>query len=74
MEQAQPDLSIIEKHDDARRPRSALERRQRDYTAPPGKIWICRACGKRARNRRGDGNSLWDESCAANAVLCDEDA
>jgi hypothetical protein len=48
-------------------------RKKRDYTAPPGHIWVCRYCGKRARNRLRDNNPLWDESCAANAVLCRED-
>jgi hypothetical protein len=51
----------------------AASRRTRDYTAPPGHIWVCRYCGKRARNRLRDDNPLWDESCAANAVLCRED-
>jgi hypothetical protein len=52
---------------------SSQSRRVRQYTAPPGQIWVCRACGKRARNRAGRDNPLWDESCAVNAVLCYDD-
>jgi hypothetical protein len=43
-----------------------------EFTAPPGKIWVCLACGKRARSRLGNDNPRWDESCAVNAVLYDE--
>ncbi len=44
--------------------------------APPGKIWMCAACGKKARDRFGiEGwhSRGWDESCMLNAVLVDED-
>lgn len=46
-----------------------------EYEAPAGQIWICGACGKRARNKATGGlNRLWDEACFLNAVLCyDED-
>lgn len=40
--------------------------------ALPGTIWVCRACGKTAKDRYGDKNSSWDESCMLNAVLCHE--
>jgi len=42
--------------------------------APKGKIWQCRACGKRSRDLYGD-QSLdygWDESCVLNAALVDD--
>jgi hypothetical protein len=38
--------------------------------APEGQIWVCGACGKTSKDRYGDRNSSWDESCALNAVLC----
>lgn len=40
--------------------------------APPGHIWVCRACGKRSpRDVHGDRDSDrgWDASCTLNAVL-----
>lgn len=48
--------------------------------APAGQVWVCGACGKRARTRYGfdaDNNPTaidrgWDESCMMNAVLCYE--
>lgn len=43
--------------------------------APPGKIWICAACGKKSKDRYGivgEHSSGWDESCMLNAVLCEE--
>lgn len=45
-----------------------------DYTAKPGTIWVCGACGKTSRDRYwGDELSpSWDESCFLNAMLCDE--
>ena len=58
---------------DAIKALEGVKTQRRDYTAPPGYIWVCRACGKTARNRRGDDNPLWDESCAVHAVLCRED-
>lgn len=46
--------------------------------APEGQVWICAACGKRARSRYGFDaqnrstalDSGWDESCMLHAVLC----
>lgn len=47
--------------------------------APEPRVWVCGACGKRARSRYGfdaAGKSTaldrgWDESCMLNAVLCE---
>lgn len=46
--------------------------------APEGTVWVCGACGKRARSRYGfdEGrrstalDAGWDESCMLNAILC----
>lgn len=40
-----------------------------------GAVWVCAACGKTARRQWKDiGNGIgWDESCAMNAVLCNEE-
>lgn len=46
--------------------------------APEGQVWVCGACGKRARSRYGfdaqhQSTAIdrgWDESCMLNAVLC----
>lgn len=46
--------------------------------ADPGTVWVCGACGKRARSRYGfDENNKstaldrgWDASCILNAILC----
>lgn len=44
-----------------------------EQDAPPGTVWVCRACGKRSSNRYNATISAgWDESCMLNAVLCDE--
>lgn len=48
---------------------------------PEGQIWICGACGKKARSRYGFDSfnrstalsAGWDESCTLNAVLCYEE-
>ncbi len=41
--------------------------------APAGAVWVCAACGKRAKNRSNGGiDRMWDESCFLHAVLCDE--
>ena len=40
--------------------------------APKGAIWVCAACGKTSVDRYGDPDSLWDEICMLNAVLCHE--
>lgn len=43
--------------------------------APDGKIWVCGACGKTARDLyglEGQNHSGWDESCMLNSVLCNE--
>lgn len=50
-----------------------MKNSDKEYIAPDNHIWICFACGKRATDRRGDKNSLWDESCFFNAVLVDLD-
>ena len=42
-----------------------------NHIAPPGTIWVCRACGKTARDSF-NGPGGWDESCMLNAVLCYE--
>jgi len=39
--------------------------------APEGKMWVCHACGKFSKDRYGDGESSWDESCMLNSVLHD---
>jgi hypothetical protein len=49
--------------------------------APKGQIWVCTACGKRARTRYGiddvgahtNIDYGWDESCAMHATLCYEE-
>ncbi len=46
--------------------------------APEGTVWVCSACGKRARSRYGfdaEGKRTqidpgWDEACMLKAVLC----
>ncbi len=43
--------------------------------APKGAIWVCGACGKTHADLyglEGVGSRGWDESCALNAILCDE--
>lgn len=42
-----------------------------EHVAPAGTIYVCRACGKTARDTFM-GNAGWDESCMLNAVLCHE--
>lgn len=40
------------------------------YDAPEGTVWVCLACGKRARNRVSGGiDRFWDESCYMHAEL-----
>lgn len=42
--------------------------------ALPGTVWICGACGKRARDRISGRISYgWDESCYMWAILCRDD-
>jgi len=49
--------------------------------APPGQIWVCGICGKRAHSKWGfdvEGNSTavdygYDTSCMSHAVLCYEE-
>lgn len=41
------------------------------HVAPEGTIWVCRMCGKTARDSY-NGRGGWDESCMLNAVLCHE--
>lgn len=46
--------------------------------APDGQVWVCAACGKRARSRYGfnvvGGSTVidrgWDTSCMMHAILC----
>lgn len=40
--------------------------------APEGKIWVCLACGKTARDRYGADSRGWDASCVINAQMFDE--
>jgi hypothetical protein len=48
---------------------------------PKGQVWVCSACGKRARTRYGvdaagahtNLDHGWDESCVMHAVLCHEE-
>jgi len=42
--------------------------------APEGKLWVCHACGKTAKDRYGgkDAMDMWDESCMLNSELFDE--
>ena len=43
------------------------------YDAPEGTVYVCAACGKRAKNRMNGGiDQGWDESCFMNSMLCDE--
>ena len=39
--------------------------------APPGKTWLCPACGKTEHDRYGVRGG-WDEACMMQAVLVDE--
>ena len=39
------------------------------YKAPKDHVWVCLACGKKSKDRRGEPESLWDESCFCNAIL-----
>lgn len=42
--------------------------------APPGTVWVCPMCGKRASHKYDGGISrMWDESCAMHAILCKTD-
>ncbi len=47
-----------------------MEVSERPRIAPADAIWVCSACGKTSRDRYGDPNSSWDESCMMNAILC----
>ena len=38
--------------------------------APAGKLWVCHACGKTARDQFGEEGG-WDESCMLNSALYD---
>jgi hypothetical protein len=53
------------------RPTSA----DKERFAPSGKIWVCHACGKVAKDRYGMDGSMrssgWDESCAINCTCVD---
>ena len=42
-----------------------------DIIAPPGKTWVCCACGKTEKNRYGSTDG-WDASCMLNAQLIDD--
>lgn len=36
-----------------------------------GQVWVCPACGRRAKNRDLGGiDGGWDSSCRTHAVLC----
>lgn len=43
--------------------------------APPGFVWVCAVCGKRAKNK-GTGEVFhgWDVSCYLNSILCREES
>lgn len=46
-----------------------------EYTAPPGAVWVCSACGKTSAHRiDGAPGSFWDSACFSHAVLCFDDA
>lgn len=46
------------------------EEKMSEPIAPPGKIFVCCACGKTSPGLYGTGgHKLWDESCMLNAVL-----
>ena len=40
-----------------------------DRYAPPGKIWVCSACGKTSQDLYPTAEQMWDESCMRHAVL-----
>lgn len=43
-----------------------------DYRAGEGQVWVCKACGRRARDRDEGGiDPDWDASCSLHAVLCE---
>lgn len=47
---------------------------QESRIAPPGRVWVCMACGKKSPDRRGDHPEAdwgWDVSCITHAALCD---
>lgn len=39
-----------------------------EWTAPPGAVWVCGACGKHGKQR----DRIGDESCFLWAILCSE--
>ena len=43
-----------------------------DRYAPPGKVWVCSACGKTSQDLYPTAEQMWDESCMRHAVLGDE--
>lgn len=50
---------------------ASFEERQR---APDGYVWVCSACGKRARDAYGnDGPREWDVSCYLNSLLVEQE-
>lgn len=54
---------------------SRKENAMNELEAPAGTVWICHACGKRARHRYDGGiDHGWDVSCMSHAVLCDENS
>lgn len=42
-----------------------------DNIAPEGKLWVCLACGKTAKDQFGEEGG-WDESCTLNSYLYSE--
>lgn len=46
-----------------------IRRRTVRDIAPLGQIWVCAACGKTNKCRKGIYNG-WDTSCTLHAVLC----
>lgn len=46
-----------------------------DTIAPDGKLWVCFACGKTAKDKFGGALAMegWDASCMINSGLVDID-
>ena len=45
------------------------------YEAPEGQVWVCLACGKRAKNRVSGGiDRGWDAACFLNSRSFEEDS
>lgn len=63
-------LASLEQKAAERRAKEPKLPTQDDPIAPEGKLWVCHACGKTAKDRYGEEGG-WDESCMLNSGLYD---